>query len=179
MPLVVSGTHFNVCKYLWGDKEKSDRLFPVVPSDRTRGNGHRLKDRRFSPNIRKHCWTVRLTEPWHTSPRGCRSLPPCRLPKKPSRNGPGKSALGGLTWGGVGPDDLQRSLPTLLWFHEYLLFPILSFILGFNSLTGIFMNASQKNKPPNSQCLWKGIVSYDFILHLISRHNPVYQDFLV
>jgi len=41
----------------------------VVPSDRTRGNGHRLKYKRFCPNIRKHFFTVRDTEHWNRLPR--------------------------------------------------------------------------------------------------------------
>ena len=32
-------------------------------------NGHKLKDRRFALNIRKHFFTVTVTEPWHRSPR--------------------------------------------------------------------------------------------------------------
>jgi len=41
----------------------------VVPSDRTRGTGHTLKQRRFPLNIRKHFLTVRLTAHWHKLPR--------------------------------------------------------------------------------------------------------------
>ena len=37
----------------------------MVPSDRTRGNGHNLKPRTFPLNIRKHFLTVRVTEHWH------------------------------------------------------------------------------------------------------------------
>jgi len=36
----------------------------VVPSDRTRGNGHSLKDQGLPLNIRKHFFTVRVTEHW-------------------------------------------------------------------------------------------------------------------
>ncbi|KAK4829864.1 hypothetical protein QYF61_007256 [Mycteria americana] len=64
------GDLINVYKYLEGGyREDEARLSSVVPSDRTRGNGHKLKHRRFTLNIRKHFFTVRVTEHWHRLPR--------------------------------------------------------------------------------------------------------------
>jgi len=41
----------------------------VVPSNRTRGNRHKLKLRKFQLNIRKNFSALRVTEPWNRLPR--------------------------------------------------------------------------------------------------------------
>ena len=64
------GDLINVHKYLKGGcREDGARLFSAVPSDRTRGNGHKPKHRRFPLDIRKPFFTVRVTD--SVAWRGC------------------------------------------------------------------------------------------------------------
>lgn len=44
-------------------------LLSVVPSDRTRGNGHQLQHRKLHTNMWKNFLTGRVTEHWNRLPR--------------------------------------------------------------------------------------------------------------
>jgi len=64
------GDLINAYKSLKGGyHEDGARFFSVVPSDRTRGKGHKLKHRKFCLNTRKKFFPLRVTEHWNRLPR--------------------------------------------------------------------------------------------------------------
>jgi len=64
------GDLINTYKYLRGGcEEDGARLFSVVPSDRSRDNGHKMKHRKFRLNMRKNFFPLRVTEHWNRLPR--------------------------------------------------------------------------------------------------------------
>jgi len=72
----------NASKYLQGGgQEDGARLFPVVPSDRTRGNRHKLKPGKFQLNMRNNFFPLRVTEPWPRLPREAAESPSLEILK--------------------------------------------------------------------------------------------------
>jgi len=68
---LINGDLINAYKYLKGGcQEDGARLFLVVPSDRTRGNGHKMKHGKSRLNMRKNFFPLRVTEHWNRLRRG-------------------------------------------------------------------------------------------------------------
>ncbi|KAJ7417875.1 hypothetical protein BTVI_31140 [Pitangus sulphuratus] len=108
------GDLINAYKYLKGGCQEDGAGFSVVSSDRMRSNGHKLKHKMFYLNTEEELLYIEegrvLEQAAHrghgVSLSGDIQNPPGHIPVSPA---PGDSAFAG----GIGLDDLQRSLPTL------------------------------------------------------------------
>lgn len=112
----------SACEYLKGRCwENGARLLTVVPSDRRRGNEHKLETRKFYLNIRKDFFSLKVTEHWkRLSWEAVDSSFPGDV-QDLSGHSPVRPALSQLAViGRVNWTDLQRSLssPVILCFQS-------------------------------------------------------------
>jgi len=68
----------------------------VVPSDRTRVNGHKPKHRKFCLNVRQIFFTLRVMEHWNGLPRGVVDSPSLEIFKTHLDTVLGDPALAGV-----------------------------------------------------------------------------------
>lgn len=91
-----------VYKYLKGGcKENGARLFFVVPCVRIGGNSYKLTSRMFPVTMRKHLFSLRVTEPWgHVAQTSC-GVSVLGDVQKPTGCGTGQLALSGFAGTGA------------------------------------------------------------------------------
>ena len=88
------------------------RLFLVVPSNRTKGNGYKAEHGKFHLNMRRNLFALRVAEHWSRLPRESMETPSLEM-LKTHLDAFLPNLLSGTCFSrGVGFSDVQRSLPT-------------------------------------------------------------------
>ena len=78
----LQGDLIAACQYLKGAyKKDGNRLFNRACSNRTRGNGFKLKEGRFRLDTRKKFFTMRVVKRWNRLPREVVDALSLRCPK--------------------------------------------------------------------------------------------------
>ena len=98
---------------------------------RNRGNANTLKHRKVLLNIRKHFFTVRVTEHWHRLPREVVKSSSLEILKKHLDTVLAISSRWSCLSRRVGPDDLQRPLlVSIILLVRYYILTIITIYQG-------------------------------------------------
>lgn len=135
-----------------GCRKDRDQFFSVVPTDRTRGNRHKLNIWKFPLDIQKHFFTVRVTKHCYRLPREIVEPLSLEIFKSHLDMGLGKGPPVAQLQLGVGSPGLQRWLQTstTLRFCEILCSKTLILISSLYN--------SQKCRKGCSSCLSRKLV---------------------
>jgi len=111
-------------QYLKGACRKDgENIFSRAPCNRTRSNGFKLREGRFTLDIRKKIFTMRVVKHWNRLPRETVEAPSLETLKArlDGAEQPGLVEDISANCKGVGLDDLERSLPTqsILCFYDF------------------------------------------------------------